>query len=141
MKICVACWILGALTACSTAPPEVPDCQIPSVRADATYPLSLPELPVEASSTLTTATFDLDGMRQLKAYRIASETNTTIAGDNAAAFEARNESVNELIECARYANVWMLLQADDLQTEKREHFIDNLWHRGFILILGIGLAL
>ena len=91
MKICVLCLILGVLTACSTAPPEVPDCQIPSVRADATYPMSLPEVPVEESNTLTPATFDLDGRRELKAYRIACEDDQTLDVENAVEVEATNE--------------------------------------------------
>lgn len=99
-------------------------------------PLTLPELPQEVSSTDSTATFDLDGMFQLKRYRIASEANTTIAQENALALEARNTEVNKLIECSRYMGVWIQVHAEDLKDERRAHFIDNLKYQ---LAIGLGV--
>ena len=101
MRLCAICLIAGALTACSSTPLELPTCEIPQAPTVAQRPLSLPELPVEVSSTETTATFDLAGMAQLKRYRIASETNERVSNLNAAALEARNESINALIECRK----------------------------------------
>ena len=137
---CSIIGVLIALTACSTTR-ELPDCEIPEAPDDAQRAVSLPELPQEVSSTDTTATFDLDGMLQLKRYRIASDTNTEVANLNAEALEARNESVNALIECVRGQNVWMEIREDELEREKRDHFIDNWFHRGVIVLIGIGVAL
>lgn len=141
MKLCASCLILGVLIGCSSTPQELPSCDIPAPLAEVQQPLRLPELPVEVASTDTTATFDLAGLAQLKRYRIASDTNKTIAEDNAGALEARNDEVNALIECARYQNVWIQVHADDLKDEKQAHFIDNLWHRGVIVLIGVAGAL
>ena len=55
--------------------------------------------------------------------------------------EARNGEVNELIECARYMGVWIDVHAEDLNDEKREHWIDNLTHRAVSLLGLIAIAL
>ena len=102
-------------------------------------PLSVPQMPEAASSTLTTATYDLEGMLQLDRVWKAGEANQTIADENALAIEARNAEVNELIECARYMGVWIDVHAEDLADEKRDHMLDNLWHRG-VIVLGLLVA-
>jgi hypothetical protein len=134
MRICVVFLILGALTACSTTPPELPDCEIPLAPESAQQPIILPDLPAVVSSTETTATFDLEGMKRLKQYRIASETNMTIASDNAGALEARNESVNYLIECGKSAKAFAAVRQEQLDIERRDHFIDNWFYRGLIAL-------
>lgn len=137
------CSVIGGLivlTACSTVR-ELPDCEIPEAPAEAQRAVLLPELPQEVSSTNTTATFDLDGMLQLKRYRIASDTNTEVANLNAEALEARNESINALIECVRGQNIWMEIREDELEREKLDHFIDNLLHRGLIALGLVAVAL
>jgi len=139
MRAWLNCSILGVLAtlaACSSTPLQLPTCAIPEAPTFAQQPISLPELPLEVSSTDTTATFDLEGMLQLKRYRIASDTNTEIAQANALALEARNEEVNALIECSRYSKIWMEVREDQLNQERRDHFIDNLWHRG-VIALGV----
>ena len=98
-------------------------------------------MPEAASSTLDSATYDLDGLLQLKRVNEAGKANFTVAEQNALAIEARNAEVNELIECARYMGVWIDVHAEDLNDEKRDHFIDNLWHRGVIVLGLIAVAL
>jgi len=104
--------------------------------------ISVPEMPVATSMTSDSATFDRAGVVTLTQVRIAAETNATVANENAAALEARNAEVNALIECARWQNVWIDVHAEDLNDEKREHFIDNWLHRGVIaLMLVVGITL
>ena len=137
MKLLAVFLILGAsLTACSSAPEKRPDCQIPAPMVEVGHPLSVPEMPVEVSSTLESATYDLEGLLQLDRVRKAGVTNQKVAEENALAIEARNGEVNELIECARYMGVWIDVHAEDLADEKKAHFIDNLWHRG-VIVLGL----
>ena len=137
MKVWLICWIVFALTACSTTPLQLPTCDIPGPSPEVQQPLELPRLPQAESSTDTTATYSLEEVKQLKRYRIAADTNTKIAKDNALALEARNNEVNELIECSRYSKIWMEVREDMLEQERRDHFIDNLWHRGLIVLGGI----
>lgn len=141
MKQLAAFLILFALAACSSTPRELPTCDIPAPMGDVGHALSTPEMPVEVSRTETSATYDLQGLLQLQRVREAGIANKNIAEENALAIEARNGEVNELIECARYQLIWMEDREDMLETERREHFIDNLWHRGLIVVVAVGMAL
>ena len=89
--------------------------------AETGHAISVPQMPEAASSTLESATYDLDGLLQLDRVRKAGEVNYTVASENALAIEARNGEVNELIECARYMGVWIDVHAEDLKDEQREH--------------------
>jgi len=131
-------WILGAslLAACSSQPLELPTCEIPAPMAEVGHPVSVPEMPVEISREGGNATFDRDGIVQLTQVRVAAETNKKIAEENALAIESRNEEVNQLIECARYSRIWMEVREDMLEQERQAHFLDNLWHRG-VIVLGV----
>ncbi len=98
-------------------------------------------MPVEASSTDTSATFDRAGIVQLTQVRVAAATNERVASENAAALEARNVEVTELIECARYAGIWMEVREEMLEDQKQEHLMDNLMRNVLIVLLAAGLAL
>jgi len=105
------------------------------------FPVSVPEMPSAVSQTEDTATFDLDGVVRLTQLRVAAETNKTIAQENALAIEARNEEVNQLIECARYSKIWMEVREDMLDQERKAHQMDNYWHRGVIALGVLAIAL
>ena len=98
-------------------------------------------MPVPVSSTEELTSFDHDGIVTLTLVRVAAATNEKVAEENALALAARNDEVNALIECARYQNVWIQVHAEDLKDEKREHFIDNLLHRGLIALGVVAVAL
>jgi len=100
---------------------------------------AVPEMPVEESRTEAGAFFDLDGLLQFQRLREASLANKTVGDLNAAALQARNDEVNALIECVRHQNVWMEVREEMLEQERRDHTIDNLWHRGLI-VLGVAAA-
>lgn len=137
MKQLAVFLILSAsLTACSSTPDPIPDCEIPAPMAEVGHALTVPEMPVETRSDAESATYDLEGLLQLKRVNEAGKANFTIAKENAVALEARNEEVIALIECARYQNVWIRVHAEDLKDEKRAHFIDNLKYQ---LAIGVGV--
>ncbi len=140
MKQCAIFLIAGALIGCSSKSLELPTCEIPEAPAEAQHPLSLPEMPQEASSTESSATFDLEGILQFERFRQAAATNTEIAELNAQALEARNESINALIECSRYQKIWMEVREDMLEQERADHMMDNIWHRA-VIVVGVGVAL
>ena len=143
MKAWLIFWILGAslLMGCSSTPEKIPDCAIPAPMKEVGLPVSVPEMPQETSRTEDSATFDIAGIVALTKIRIAAATNEKVAQESALALDARNDEVNALIECARYQNVWIQVHAEDLKDEKREHFIDNLIHRGGIALILIAVAL
>ena len=142
MKAWLICLILGVSlsTACSTTPPITPNCDIPAPMAEVGQAVGVPEMPVEVSRTEELTTFDRDGIAVLTQLRVSAAFNHKIANENALALEARNAEVTALIECARYQNVWIQVHAEDLKDEKREHWLDNLLHRGLI-VLGLAAAL
>lgn len=142
MKAWLICLILGVSlsTACSTTPPITPNCDIPAPMAEVGQAVGVPEMPVEVSRTEKLTTFDRDGIAVLTQLRVSAAFNHKIANENALALEARNAEVTALIECARYQNVWIQVHAEDLKDEQREHWLDNLLHRGLI-VLGLAAAL
>ena len=142
MKAWLICLILGVSlsTACSTTPPITPNCDIPAPMAEVGQAVGVPEMPVEVSRTEELTTFDRDGIAVLTQLRVSAAFNHKIANENALALEARNAEVTALIECARYQNVWIQVHAEDLKDEQREHWLDNLLHRGLI-VLGLAAAL
>jgi len=91
-------------------------------------------MPQEVSRTGSTATFDADGIAQLTRVWRASQANKKVGDLNTAALEARNEALNEFIECARYSKMWMEVREDMLEQERQAHQIDNFWHRGLIAL-------
>lgn len=101
----------------------------------------VPEMPVETAMNDDGAFFDLEGLLQFQRLREASLSNKTVGDLNAAALQARNEEVNALIECVRYQNVWMEVREDMLEQERNAHQIDNLWHRGIIVLGALAVAL
>jgi len=133
--------IVGILIGCSSTPLELPTCEIPGPMAEVGHPITVPNMPTEQSATDTTATFDLEGLLQFDRVHEAGLTNAKIAKENALAIEARNEEVNQLIECARYSKIWMEVREDMLKQERKNHMFDNMWHRGLIALGVIGAVL
>jgi len=129
-------WILGAglLTGCSSTPLELPTCDIPAPPAEVGQPLSVPEMPAAVSQTEDRATFDRDGVVRLTQVRVVAMANNEIAAENAAALQARNDEITALIECSKYQKIWMEVREDMLEQERQDHKIDNLWHRGLIVV-------
>ncbi len=136
MKALAAFLMVGGLIGCSSTPLELPTCEIPEAPASAQHALSLPEMPQEVSATDSTATFDLGGLLQLERFRQAALANEQIANENALALEARNESVNALIECSKYQKIWMEVREDMLEQERHDHAMDNWFYRG-VITLGV----
>ena len=133
--------ILPLFAACASEPVQLPSWDnIESASIEVQSPIRLPDMPSPVSFTETEVVFSLDGMRQLETLRIAAETNYSIAEANAAALVAQSNAFNELRQAGIFQRQIAVIRAELLQEERRDHFIDNLWHRGLIA-LGVGLAL
>jgi hypothetical protein len=100
----------------------------------------LPDVPDPASSTSDTVTFSKEGFRQLTVYITAAGGLEAVAKNNTAALESQSEAYNELIECASIVNQFGQVREEQLARERRDHFIDNWFHRGLIA-LGVLVAL
>jgi len=104
--------------------------------AEIGQPVSVPEMPSPVSSEQDATVFDHEGIATLTQVRVAAVTNERVARENALAIESRNEEVNQLIECSRYSKIWMEVREDMLEQERKDHELDNLWHRG-VIALGV----
>lgn len=96
-------------------------------------------MPSPVSGDDDTVSFDRDGFAALVAYTIAAGGNYEVAVANADALEAQSGAYNELIECSRLAHQFGQVREEQLAQERRDHFIDNWFHRGLIA-LGILVA-
>lgn len=133
------CSLLGSLSGCVSSPVELPTCEVERVSVEVQRPLRLPEMPSPVSGNDDTVSFDRDGFAALVAYTIAAGGNYEVAVANADALEAQSGAYNELIECSRLAHQFGQVREEQLAQERRDHFIDNWFHRGLIA-LGILVA-
>lgn len=133
------CSLLGSLSGCVSSPVELPTCEVERVSVEVQRPLRLPEMPPPVSGNDDTVSFDRDGFAALVAYTIAAGGNYEVAVANADALEAQSGAYNELIECSRLAHQFGQVREEQLAQERRDHFIDNWFHRGLIA-LGILVA-
>jgi len=136
MKILLTLLAIGILTGCSSTPPELPEWDIPRATEEAQAPLTLPERPKATVTDVGGAMFTAQGMQQLKRFVVASEANYDIAQANAEALEAQSKAFNALIDAGTVQREVAQIRQELLETERRDHFIDNWFHRG-VIILGL----
>ena len=133
--------VIGTLTGCVSTPIELPDWEIPEATETATYPLSLPERPAATVNAAGMAEFTKEGMLQLRRYTVAAETNTEIATANAVALEAQSRAFNALIDAGKLQRQVGQIRGELLEIERRDHRMDNWFHRGLIALGLIAVSL
>lgn len=136
----MTCFLLGSLSGCASSPVDLPTCEVDKASVDIQHADDLPDVPDPASSTSDTVTFSKEGFRQLTVYITAAGGLEAVAKNNTAALESQSEAYNELIECASIVNQFGQVREEQLARERRDHFIDNWFHRGLIA-LGVLVAL
>lgn len=94
------------------------------------------ELPALCEIPFTTAECYL----QLEKYEIVAEGNFDIAKANTNALRKAEGAYNELVAAGKMQQEYAELREEQLQEERREHMLDNWWHRGLIVLIGIGAA-
>ena len=134
------CFLIGSLSGCVSSPVEIPEWDLSPVESTSQAPLSRPELPSPVSSTEDTVTFDTAGFRTILDIVDIGDGNYTIAQENGAAADAQGEAYNQLIEVGKLQRQFTQIREEQLARERRDHFVDNWFHRGLIA-LGILVAL
>jgi hypothetical protein len=66
--------------------------------------------------------------------------NYTIAQENAAALDAMGQAYNQLIDVGKLQRSFTEIVQQQLEREKRDHFIDSWFYRG-VITLGVLVAL
>jgi hypothetical protein len=97
-------------------------------------------MPSPVSAGDEVVSYDRDGFAKLVAYTVTAGGNYEIAKENALALEAQSEAYNALRACADSAYQFAQVREEQLARERRDHFIDNWFHRGLIA-LGILVSL
>jgi hypothetical protein len=136
----MTCFLLGSLSGCASNPIDLPDWDLTPATVEIQQPIRLPELPSPASSTEDTVTFTREDFQRLLEYTVAAGGNYDIAMANADSLEALSKAYNYLIEAGKLQQQFTQVREEQLQQERRDHFIDNWFHRGLIA-LGILAAL
>lgn len=136
----MTCFLLGSLSGCASSPVELPTCEVEETSTEIQTPLRLPEMPSPERGEGDTLIFTRAQFAVLLDYATISGGNYEIASENAAALEKQSEAYNELSNCARQAHQFGQVREEQLARERRDHFVDNWFHRGLIA-LGILVAL
>lgn len=140
MRAWILCLIV-TISGCSSTPIELPEWDFEPSDTVIAYPVRPPERPVEASTTASTVTYDSAGFDRLITYMDVADANYDVAVALAKALEAESRSFNHLVEAGKTQRQVAIIRQELLDQERQDHRIDNLWHRGLIVLIGIGFAL
>ncbi len=121
------------VSACATEPIQLPDFEA-AVRADVevTNPSTLP--------LLCEWPWNAECLQRLDVYEDVAEGNTTLAQLNADIARDSEEAYDHILSAAKAQQEIAQIRQEILEAERRDHFIDNVWHRSLILALAIALA-
>ena len=137
----MSCSLLFSLSGCVSSLVEIPEWELTPVESTAQQPLRLPEFPSPESTTEGVVVFTKDQFAVIVDYMTVSGGNYTIAQENAAAVDAMGQAYNQLIEVGKLQRSFTQIRQEQLEREKRDHFIDNWFHRGVIVLIGVGVVL
>lgn len=85
--------------------------------------------------------WDVQCWQAFDVYEDIAEGNKEIAQLNADIARDSDEAYDHILNAAKAQQEIAKIREEMLEAERRDHFIDNLWHRGLIIALAIGLAL
>lgn len=85
-------------------------------------------------------TFTKEGFQALLAYSVAAGGNQEVAQANADALRALSQSYNQLVQAGELMTRFAQVREEQLEIERRDHLVDNWFHRGLIA-LGILVSL
>lgn len=136
----MTCFLLGSLSGCASNPVDLPDWDLAPAIEEFQHQRRLPEIPAPASSTEDTVTFTKDDFARLTAYIIVAGGNYDVAAANELALSAQIRAYNMLIEAGKMQNQFTQIRDEQLERERRDHFMDNWLHRG-VIVLGLLVTL
>ena len=137
----MTCSLLLSLSGCASSLVEIPEWDLTPVESTAQQPLRLPEFPAPESTTEDAVVFTMGQFAVIVDYMTVSGGNYVIAQENAAAADAMGQAYNQLIEVGKLQRSFTQIRQEQLEREKRDHFIDNWFHRGTIVLISLAAAL
>ena len=126
--------LILSLVGCATDPIQLPDFSVAERQdVEVTDPVALPllcEIPFQTA----------DCYNRLDVYDDVATGNTELAALNADIARDSDEAYDHILAAAKAQQEIAQIRQEMLEAERRDHFIDNTWHRALILALAIGLA-
>ena len=125
------------VSGCVAGPTQLPDFEV-AQRADVevSIPVLLPEL-----CEIPWQPRDVSCWQRLDIYDDVAIGNTELAQINADIIGHSDEAYDHILSAAKRQQSIALIREDMLQAERKDHLIDNLWHRALILLMAAGLVL
>ncbi len=123
------------VSACATEPIQLPDFE-EAARSDAevTNPVTLPKL---CTIPFTAA----ECWQRLDVFDDVAVGNTETAQLNADIARDGEAAYDHILSAAQKQQEIAQIRQEMLEAERKDHFIDNMWHRGLIIVLAIGMIL
>lgn len=128
------------LNGCASQTLKLPDCDVKEASVEIQELRRLPAIS-DPVITETSATYTADQFRELTRYVIVAGGNYDAGNNNTEALISQSKAYNELIGCSKFQHKFSEVREQQLEQERKDHFIDNLWHRGLIVLIGVGVAL
>lgn len=128
-------FLTTGLSACASQTLQIPDCEVKAAEISVQKPLPLPELS-DPDVSRGTAVFTQEQFAALTRYLVVSGGNYDIAQANAEALAAQSEAFNEMRDCSEFQRKFSEVREEQLEQERRDHFID-VWFRNGIIAIGI----
>ena len=135
MKRFATLCLIGMLTGCAVDPPELPTwSDVDKTTPRAEYPAELPDLVPSPDDGSPTA-------QSLAEVLTVCRANTELATELADAVVDRTVASNSLIDACKHQRDYARIREEQLAIQRRQHRLDNWFHRAIIVLLGAGLAL
>ena len=123
------------VSACAVDPIQLPDFETAERQdVEVTDPAALPELceiPFEAPACY----------QRLDVYDDVAHDNTDLAQLNADIARDSDEAYDHILAAAKAQQEVAQIRQEMLEAERRDHMMDNIWHKVLIVLLGLGYAL
>ncbi len=85
--------------------------------------------------------WDVTCWQAFTVYEEIAEGNRELAQINADIARDGDAAYDHILSAAKKQQEISQIREEMLEAERRDHFIDNLWHRGLIVLIAVGLAL
>ena len=127
--------LIASLVGCAAEPIQLPKFETAERQdVEVTYPVTLPDL---CAIPWTAAECWL----RIDVFEDVAIGNTELADLNASIAGDSDEAYDHILAAAKAQQEISQIRQEMLEAERKDHFIDNLWHRGLIIMLAIGLVL
>ncbi len=123
--------LIISLVGCAAEPIQLPKFETAERQdVEVTVPVDLPDL---CGIPWTAA----ECWQRIDVFEDVAIDNTELANLNASIARDSDEAYDHILNAAKAQQEISHIRQEMLEAERKDHFIDNLWHRGLIFMLAI----